>query len=555
MALSRKKLVAAVSMCAAAVGIAYFAVFPHPPFKGGVRAFLHGFEFSRPDALIRSSSLSRLPPDLLRIPLAKDVLSEDFVDYYEHNENREALLGTLKRIAYEHRLDLSEQLLEKVFSEPAEVALWRDEGGRLKNFALAMKQNALARLIRLLLPLTDAQVSSAGTLQGTDVPILVVEYGSRHRLLVMARGDRVVALSDPGMLLKAGRAEGGVAGQDDAAAAVIAELLDEEARVSPFARHFQLDEALPARGHEIMLGAPVFALGYARFVPDVRGVRLVFDDAGRWQSAVLLDSAVARRWNAAPLWRAMPHGAAFCAALPVAWPSLMDALAAWQEKADEKPLSEEEKKALGERFEPLAAACWYPGERFYAPLFAAQFKAPVAKEEGPRWLEWTMRMIRAEHEIRDGTQDGSWIWEGRVASRYGKREEGGEEAYLTPTLAIQNFSFAAEKPRDFFFFSPVADLVKKAQDVAGKKYPALADDAKGPGAGRMLAVVHPGALAALARTEVFASLPRGEETDFRDAADAYLVPRLDALAKFPAQRVLLRTSASAPWYPLEWDGP
>jgi uncharacterized protein YfaA (DUF2138 family) len=570
MAFPPKKIAVLASICVAAVGIVYFAISTHPPFKGRLRAPAQGFEFSRPDALIRSSSLSRLPPDLLRIPLARDVLSEDFVDYYEHNENREALLGALKRVAYEHRLDLSEQLLEKVFSEPAELALWRDEGGRLKNFALAMKQNALARLIRLLLPLTDAQVSSAGTLKGTDVPILVVEYGSRHRLLMAARGDRVVALSDPGMLLKPGRPaagrEAGQSGQDgqnrqdDATAAAIAELLDEKA-ISPFARHFQSNEALPARAHEIILGAPVLALGYARFVPDWQGARLVFDDAGHWRSAALLDAAAAKRWNASALWRAMPHGAAFCAAVPVEWPSLMDAFAAWRAKSGEKPLSGAEKKALGEEFEPLAAVCWYQDERFYAPLFAAQFRAPAQKEERLRWLEWTTRMTRAEHEIRDGTRDGSWIWEGKITSRYGKMEksdEGGEASYLTPTLAIQSFTFDAGKPRDFFFFSPEAGLVKKARDVADKKFPALADTAREQGGAghvdKMLAVIDPAALAALARTEVFAALPRGEEADFRNAADAYLVPRLTALAKFPAQRVRLRASASAPWYPLEWSG-
>jgi uncharacterized protein YfaA (DUF2138 family) len=100
------------------------------------------------------------------------VLTEDFVDYYEHNENREALLGALKRIAYEHQLDLPERVLEKVFDEPAEVALWRDAGGRLRHFALVMKQNMLARVVRLLLPLSDAQLSSAGMLR--DAPILVL---------------------------------------------------------------------------------------------------------------------------------------------------------------------------------------------------------------------------------------------------------------------------------------------------------------------------------------------------------------------------------------------
>src|SRR5664279_5446982 len=61
-------------------------------------------DLSRPDALIRTQSLSSLPRDLLTIPLARDVLREDFLFYYEQTEDRLGLKGTLRRIAYEHEL-------------------------------------------------------------------------------------------------------------------------------------------------------------------------------------------------------------------------------------------------------------------------------------------------------------------------------------------------------------------------------------------------------------------------------------------------------------------
>lgn len=127
---------------------------------------------AKPDALIRTSRLSRLPTDLLRIPLAKSVLTEDFVDYYEHNEARLSLSGTLQRIAYEHKLDWPERLLEAALDAPTELALWRDGGGRLKYFAVVMTRNVAAEAIGMVLPiLPDAQLRSVGTLAGTKIPI------------------------------------------------------------------------------------------------------------------------------------------------------------------------------------------------------------------------------------------------------------------------------------------------------------------------------------------------------------------------------------------------
>ena len=54
-------------------------------------------DLKRPDALIESASLSRLPKAVLEVPLLRDVLTEDFVFYYESNADRLGLTGTLRR--------------------------------------------------------------------------------------------------------------------------------------------------------------------------------------------------------------------------------------------------------------------------------------------------------------------------------------------------------------------------------------------------------------------------------------------------------------------------
>ena len=59
---------------------------------------------SRPDGLLETNSLSQLPKDLLAVPFLKDTLTEDFVFYYEAHADRLGLIGSLRRIIYEHDL-------------------------------------------------------------------------------------------------------------------------------------------------------------------------------------------------------------------------------------------------------------------------------------------------------------------------------------------------------------------------------------------------------------------------------------------------------------------
>ncbi len=562
MSIAKKKLVFSALVLVVIAVVAAVLLMPRR-FDGTVNALQ--LDLSRPDALIRTRSLSRLPADLLRVPLARDVLTEEFVGYYESNDRRLALSGTLRRLAFEHSLSFPERVLESVFDEPAEVALWRGGDGSLKYFAVAMTRNAVAKALQLALPVVpkgDVQLSSAGTLLGTDVPVLVLEYGYRHRLLLLARGDRVVVLSDPGMLLgeaqdqESEAAEGDrkdvALPQDGQAAKLVARLLDAGAQQSsPFAGHFALAAAGADEVHQLVVGAATLSFGYNTFAPGFDALAFSFDDKGNWRTAALLDGAAlpAGGLDGAALWPAIPHGASLCALLPVDWPRLAP-LAAGLQGAD-KAATEGANKAAGtvsDLFAGPAAVCWYGESRLYTPLFVAGLKTAAGEAEDARLAALFDAAVGNAKEKSmpletSRREDGSRLWRRQVKTPFGSGKD--DERALAPSMAVNG---------RVVMFSPDPVLVDKGLDVAGKLYPALSDSL--PDGARTLAVVDPAPLAALLRKETFSALPRGEETVLRNAADAHLLPRLEALAKYPALRLVRGSDApgqARAWHAVTWE--
>jgi len=515
-----------------------------PPFSGPINKRAPNIFF--PDALIRSYSLSKLAPDLLRIPVARDVLTEDFVAYYEQNENRMALSGTLRRIAFEHKLDFPERLLESVFDEPGEIALWRDDVGRLKDFVIVLSLNPLARIIQTLLPAVakaaDIQLSSAGMLDGTDVEILVLKYGTGHNLLLLSKGNRIVALSNPGMLITGENKKKDSTHwpQSEVAVKVIQELLEGGKSTSALAQHFFHEKPLAGNKHELTLGARAFALNYEVFVPGLKALNLTFDDQGKWQSAALLDGAAWHDESASNLWTALPHGASFCAALPANWSQMASLL----KKFNTHQPQQLDSKTFTDHFTGPVAVCWYKDSRLYTPLFAAPLTAGVDEKQIQEFFDLAAQAIKAgEGKTSMDASSGSALWQGEIDSRFGLSGHNGNRS-LKPALAIQ---------RNIAFFSPDATLVDNALAVAAKRYPALSDSFRTKKEAPLV-FADPGALASLLRKEIFAALPRDEEALFRNAAEAYLVPRLEALARYPAQRIGLseKVRGAPAWYPLEW---
>lgn len=533
-------------------------------------------DLTRPDGLIRSASLARLPRDLLRVPLLRDLLNESFVAYYEQHDDKLALSGTLRRIAYEHDLTLPDRLIETLFDEPAEMAFWRGGDGSLKHYALAMTRNTLAKALQLaarILP-GDNQLRSAGKLLGGNADLYVVSYGYRRELLLAVRGDRLVVLSAPGMLLntqpapqedvlKEGQEDESKEGQqaevlpapaqpqgpfqDPAAAKVVDALLQPMGeRESPFVIRFGFGEASNEQPHRLAVSGRFLSFGYNAFFPGIDAMGFRFDAQGNWRTEVLMDrDAPAAKTDGKAGWGTAPHGASLCALLPVDWHRL-------GKLAVELGQTALTPKSFGKRFAGPASVCWFGDSRLFTPLFTAYLAAPadkgLAKSLAQTFTAGIGKGNPADRPevVESERPDGAHLWQRRANSTFGLETSDEEEPkrFFQATLGLQGRLLA---------FSPDPKLVDRALDVAAKRFPAMGDSL--PAAERTLALIDPSTLTTLLESELFEALPSDEEAVLRNAAEAHLIPRLRSLKPYPLHALVLskENPDAQGWQGVDWQ--
>jgi len=483
-----------------------------------------GLNLAQPDALVVTSSLSTLPRDLLTVPLARDLLREDFLFYYEQSEDRLGLKGSLRRIAYEHELAWGDQLLRMVLDQPAEVALWRDADGSLKHYAIAVSRSQLARLVEQAgkVALKDAQMTLAGELKvdGDTVKVFALQYAYQRTLLFAAHGERMVILSHPGMLYGGEDNKNG----DSKAAEVVSSLLaGDRGKQQLFHPQFHLEKST-GRGHSIAVKADFLSFGYQPFFGALQALRFDFD-RGHWQSQMLIDAGKLGPggYDGRALWQTLPYDPSACLTVPVNWAATQALL-----------------KNFGvtstAMFGGPAAACWYGNSRLHTPVFVGTLaKTTSPAERDTQFGALFARLINGKGEVKKTAANGATRWQRQVTTAQGD---------TTPTLAVAG---------DTVVFSPDAALVDMVLAVQARRAPAISDRLPDPA--HVVGVIAPAALARLMQTEAFDSLPSKDEPILRAAADEHLVPRLEALKKYPPYRMVLKTrpGSGVAWQPLEWQ--
>jgi uncharacterized protein YfaA (DUF2138 family) len=498
-------------------------------------------DFAHPDALVRTSSLTQLPRDLLKLPLAHDLLTEDLLFYYEERPDRLGLKGSLRRIAYEHDLKLGDEILAWVLDQPAEVALWRAADGRLRYWLIAMTRPELARVLHeaAVITMKDRQLTQAGEIDvdGTKVEVLALEVSPTRTLLLVARGDRVVVLSEPGLLFDRERTPRPLPQE------FVGKLLSSDPqRRAAYAGVFRLP-AVPAR-HSVLVGTRYLSFGYQRFFPGVEALRFDFGEGG-WSTLALLEAGRLAQGalDDRELWTGLPSGAAACALLP----------ADWRQGAE---LLEGAPSTLAPHAAPLlaalegpAAVCWYPHSRLQAPLFTATLKTDRADLDPllASLFDWGVRrqggVEKPPHPRRAGD---AVVWQRTVEVPFARLDADGqpEPGPLTVTLARQG---------RHLFFSPDSARVDQALAAVSKRYPSLADSL--PARDVTLGIVTPKPLSELAESEAMLMLPPGAEPILRGAAERLLLPRLAAVGKYPPYRLTLAEAARGHdgWQAVEWQ--
>lgn len=550
-------------------------------------ANLLGLDLARPDVLIESASLSRLPKDLLAVPLLRDTLTEDLVFYYEANADRLGLTGSLRRIIYEHDLQLRDNLLDELLDQPAEVALWRDAGGRLKHFLVVIERGGLAKALEPLakVALDDSQLSQAGEflVDGASVPFYRLRYNNDRSLLFASHGDQLLLLSSTDMLFapapapEPATAEAASADDEAAVAAAADGEVEAEpvesaepsgpllAKVStdaveallagqhPFPERFGL-EARGALEQRISLSSDFLALGYQRFIPAFAGLRFEMDAQG-WHSFLALNEVEDQgQFDFTPVWRAMPMGASACVALPVA--------AAVPERLLNKVGAEAKVAAeLGSQLSGSAGLCWYAESRLHSPLLVgtlqgepgAQTDAELGKLFNSLIGAWEANVEGGAFPVEDSEQGTTHKWQRQVGSNFGQYP-GGEAENPDALASTGFFRVSLARHGSTLLFSLDDRLVNKALDTLDKRFPPLADvlpkDALVP------AYLAPQTLATLFERETLESLPEDMEPVFRNAAQSNLLPKLRALSTHGKYALTLPADSEASsawqWLPLQW---
>lgn len=507
-----------------------------------------GLDLKHPDALIESASLSRLPKDLLAVPLLRDTLTEDFVFYYEHNADRLGLVGSLRRIIYERDLKLRDNLLDELLDQPADVALWKGADGKLKHFVMVMQRGGLAKVLEPLahVALDDTQLSQAGELRidGSAVPLYRLNYLGDRALLLASHGDKLLVLSSPGMLF----------GEDDKlgrdATESVEALLDGD---NPFAKRFGL-KARETEQQRISLSGEYVALGYQRFFPAFAGVRFEKGEGG-WSSFLALNEVDDQpAMDFTPIWQAMPMGASACVAVPVAPGSAEKLLA---KVGASEQASEDLRKRLGN----VAGLCWYADSRLHSPLLVAHLDEAATPELDQAIGGLFDGMIGAfEPNAENGrfpvesqsTTDGH-TWRREVGSNFGQYP--AEQGTIPGALVSQGFfRVSLARQGQTLLFSLDDRLVNKALDTLNKRFPPLAEVL--PADGMVPGYLAPEGLSRLLEQETLDSLPANYEPVFRNAADTHLLPKLRALGGYGQFALTLPKDTEADddwkWVPLEW---
>lgn len=508
---------------------------------------------SRPDGLLETHSLSQLPKDLLGVPFLKETLTEDFVFYYQAHADRLGLIGSLRRIIYEHDLKLQDSLIEQLFDQPADVALWRGADGRLKDFLLVMDRGGLAKVLEPLakVALGDTQLSKLAEIKvaGDVVPLYQLTYNNSKALLFASHGDKLVVLSNPAKLYEGGHGpvdEPGMVSTQSLEALLGGQKLFPEA--------FGLQPRAPEVKQRLSVNSSVLAMGYQRFIPNFAGLRFDMDDKG-WHSFLAMDELENQPdFDFKPIWQAMPMGASACVTLP---------LAAEQQKPLLVKLGADDAAAqtLTEHMAGAAGLCWYADSRLYTPLLVASLNDDdSAKLDGDLGNLFGSMVGAYEGNVAEHAfpvvekQEGqTHQWQRQVSSNFGPyKAKDAEQPDAITGKAFMRVSLA--RHGSTLLFSLDDKLVDKALGTLDKRFPPMADVV--PKDLLMPIYFGPDSMAQLMQQETLDSLPQDMEPVFYNAAQTYLIPKLRTLGGY-GKYALTLPKGSEPdghwqWLPLEW---
>lgn len=465
-------------------------------------------DLRHPDGYIQTQSLSELPKDLLTIPIARDVLTQDLAFYYTNHEDRMGLKGTLKRIAYEKDLQWSDTLVQSLLDEPAQMAFWRDGKGALRHYALILNRTFVTKFMEQLasIALNDTQLTHAGdieTLEG-KLPLYALEITPRRTFLFLSHGDKLIVFSDPDLVF----------GRKNTLDPTITEAINGWLKNDTLSQEFDAPP-LTAAKHTLIVRSSALALGYSPFIPHLKGVRLDYQGS-QWSTSLWMNPTPLHEASLSDpqLWNAAPANPTMCVMLPVDWNHVRFLLA--QGKQTTKGID-----ASG--LDSPALACWYPQSSLYTPLFITR-SASTSQSS----ITALARFAIADKKLLTLPSKGLMI--------------GGKTN--PSTLGVMG---------DYLIFSPDRELVTKTFDTIEHRFPNVTDQVKASES--TLMVINPKPLSQMVQRAIMSAVDGSGDSNLLTATQQLLPPKMEALGHYPSYRLerAKHSRREKNWTPLEWN--
>ncbi|MBF0271516.1 MAG: DUF2138 family protein [Magnetococcales bacterium] len=513
---------------------------PATPSQPSVPAPLPADRLFHPDLVIQSRSLSQLPKDLLAVPFLNTLLTEEYVFYYQQNESRLSLEGSLRRIAYEHDMGVGDTIIAHVLDTPAQVALWKNKDGKLKNYLVLLPKQGLVGFLDVVAKVAahdsqlkrHAEVKLGGEISHT---IWRLEHTPKRHLFFTTLKGHLAIFTDPTLL---------ESGQNGERAGVVGQFISS---LGPDSLGAGLRLPTLAGKHAIAVRGDYLSFGYQHFFPALTGMRFDFDASG-WKTWLLASAPLAAPGD---LWGRLPANPALCLAVPVDRARLLEYL---------RPFTDNpELPRLVEALRPPAALCWYGDSHLHTPLAVVPV-GNVNEAWMPMLAELFARLIGSPPPllnkdapplellpVEDRACPGGRIWRRSVRSAHGLEQASGQGS---KGGAYRHFPVTVALCHGALIFSPDRTVAERALAVLEKHYPPLMEQLAA-GTPEVSLLVSPAQLAPLLRKSVLESLPPASEKVFRASVEKRLLPQLDHIsAMFPFALGTPRGSDS--WEPLAW---
>ena len=518
-------------------------VFSQPPIK---------IDIAKPDALIITKNFSQLPIDLIKNSFVKDLIDNNIFDFYELNASLLGLRGVVKRISFEQNTTILDKLLKFAFNKPAEIAFWKGHNGQLEHFMLVFNNSGTLGLSEKLTWLAekDDRLNYIGhRLFGPNkISTYELKYTGSRAVFISFSSDNIFVYSHQGINLPEKKVQEGWIPK-------IQEIFGFKSGIGVFAPLFGVsDESMK---HSLIINTTYLSFGYQRFFPSIIAVR--FDLKENLLKTFILTGENENKdvANSSIIWKALPLNPSLCLALPI------DPTEA---KMGFNSFSPEIRKKLFGVFDGIESStgiCWYPGSKFYTPLFIVKSRGLENKIEDISYifnelignLEAKVETNRYYKPFPVEFKDlaGGHIWTRNVSSPFGLLSNHGEninkmrfKKYLKVTLAYY---------KEYLIFSPDHELVRNSIEILEKRYPPISDSLPKSNTNKLL-ILNPKKFSGLLKKSILEGLPSNKDAVFKEALSNNFFPivnKFGNLANVGLGMPIISEVETGRWQRLKWE--